>query len=210
MLERDIVSAPLSDYTAMVERGTPFAFSRWGDGEWQRVLGLGGDRQPGDLAVELRTILAAEPAYRLAVRPSAAAGYGRLIHRYLYDRDLDGLRWYDADVFDRADAAAFDGFLEAVRDRRLIVAAPGFTRGPLRELVECSEFVEVPAYDGCYLQINDVVRRLLAAASRGDEPAVVLLSCGPATAAVVHRVYEGRHTLVDVGRVWESRCPPAG
>lgn len=87
--------------------GRPFAFSRWGDGEWSAILGRKGANCDGqeyteDLGEALRNVLRARPTYMLGMQPLARRRFGPEIDAWLEAEGLSDLEWTDAGVFHSA------------------------------------------------------------------------------------------------------------
>ena len=72
----------------------PFAFSRWGDGEWSAVLGLGAqncDKQAYEpVREDLRRVLRDRPVYLIGVQPLAVQRFGPEIAAWLDDPFVRG------------------------------------------------------------------------------------------------------------------------
>lgn len=90
-------------YVQHIKAGPPFAFSRWGDGEFFAVLGQPGRNCDGHeyfpaLGADLRRALQNQYPYTFAIGPQATRQMGTAIERYLSERKI-AIDWHATDVF---------------------------------------------------------------------------------------------------------------
>lgn len=219
-----VLKTPVEEYTRRVATGEAFAFSRWGDGEWQSVLGRthahncdGHDYLPA-MGRDLRAVLVAKPEYDLGMQPLAVDTWPSEINAFVHQHDLHALKWHDADVFhwaisheDRHDA--FRDFVRAVRGRPVVVVGPPHLRAGLKALLDWTAFVEVPAIN-CYKAFDHVIAETKglcdALAARGARP-FVSVSYSMPSEILIDRLWrsawpEHRPQLVDMGSVWDAYC----
>lgn len=217
----DLQPTTVDDFTQKVINRTPFAFSKWGDGEWRSVLGVttgancDGHQYFAQMGQELRAVLQAftqQPQYDLAMQPLSIQLFQQRIERFLADNQLQHLRWHDADLFHWAISHpgqydSFRRFLDALRHRQLVVVGPPHLQEPLKELLSYREFVQVPLRDA-YIYLNDIVKRILAAIARCTEPPLVSVSCGMPAEILIHRIWDraSLFSMIDMGSVWDPYC----
>lgn len=208
----EIVDTPIEWYIDLIRTGTPFAFSRWGDGEWSAVLELDdgancdGHRYFPEMGAELRAILRRRPPYLMTIQSLAVRLHGDRIAEFLRDAGLHDLVWHDSDVFHRAATTTmFHELIHALRQRAVVIVGPGFLRSPLRSLVGYRSFVEVPERD-CYLVTKNTIRETVEVLLNVSEPSVVCLSCSMAAEIVLdqlHQVRGDQDTIIDLGSIWD-------
>lgn len=194
----------LGGYVNKLISGEPFAFSRWGDGEWAALLGDGGatcdgQRYSATLRRELTAVLESRPAYHLGLQRFAMQQRGAEIKGWLERRGLDP-KWADADVFARASREGRLGpLVAALAARRVVLIGPDYLRK--LKLFPFAAFVAVPSQDayGSLADILDAARLVV------EELGVVAVSAGPAAKLIVHRLHEEfpLATVVDFGSLWE-------
>jgi hypothetical protein len=204
-------AAPPSFYDRLIGRlrdGVPFAFSRWGDGEWACLLGHAGatcDGQPysGRLRADLTRVLASGPAYDLGMQAFAQRRFGAEIAAWLERRGLSSLPWVDADVLARQSRdGGLDQLFAALRAREVILVGPAHL-APLARLIPLVGHVTVPAADA-YRMMGITITDASAVASQCSAP-VVVVSAGPLAKLVVHDLHARLRgvTVVDTGSLWE-------
>ncbi len=203
------VSPALKDQTTLLiadklRSSEPWAFSRWGDGEWSAVLGLGTENCDGQayepLRDGLRGILRSRPSYLLGLQPLAMKKFGTQIAAWLRANHLR-LPWVHADVFhDLSKEGALLPFLEPLKDRKVIVVGPERLRGLMR-LLPYVAFVEVPVTNA-YAALWDITARLSAALVSVVRP-VVAFSAGMVSNLLIHELSGREATLIDFGSVWD-------
>lgn len=142
----------IADMRRWISRGKPFAFTRWGDGEWSAILQL----RPGkrntdghlyfeDMGKALRRVISAPPPYLVGMQPLAKRIMGDQIAPMLRGR------FEDADLFHKA-AQTGDMFF---RDWPDVMVGPAH----LRAVFPGRKFIEIPATD-CWLASSRVLAEL--------------------------------------------------
>jgi len=94
----------------------PIHFSRWGDGEWNCILGKHGENCDGhkyysDLGVRLGDVLTSNPEYFLGLQSFAIEKNGFEINDWIQAHGLENRAWSDADIFHNA---SIDGELQEI------------------------------------------------------------------------------------------------
>jgi hypothetical protein len=197
----------LQDVADAVSTGHPFAFSRWGDGEWSAVLGHGTqncDQQEytEELRHDLRQVLLGRPEYTLGMQALALRRFGEEIISWLEERKLSFL-WVDSGVFHRASARDQLGpLLAAMRSHEVLMVGPERLR-PLG-LFAAARHVVVPD-ESCYDELERLTDETFKAATRMGGTPLVALSAGMASNLIIDRLHEAlpQATLIDFGSVWE-------
>jgi len=200
--------------TGLLEARTPFAFSRWGDGEWSAVLGRGHancDQQPyaDGLRTALAEVLRDEPPYLLGLQPMAVRRFGPEIAAWL-ERHGRWPAWLNADVWHQLSRkGALDTVIDLLRDRPVLLVGPAYLQA-LDARVPLVGHVDVPTVDA-YAGLEAIQTDLADQLSRLGPGGVVALSAGMVTNVIIHE-YCGRRptrtspattTWIDFGAVWE-------
>ena len=184
-----------------IQSETPFAFTRWGDGEWNAVL----QRRPGkancdghayfpDMGAELGKIIRRPPEYMIGMQPLARRLMGAQIDAFLGKE----LPWVSAEIFHKSAQRGEWGFLDAFKGQRHAIVGPEH----LRRLFPKSRFFAVPDKD-CWLATEDVlswVRKKLT------EKTCVGFCASMAANVWIDRLWQeqpGKHLLVDFGSVFD-------
>lgn len=191
-------------FVRKLESGAPFAFSRWGDGEWRAMLGesganCDGHAYTGALRNDLSSVLKSRPAYLLGLQPFAVRMLGKRIEEWLKRRHLE-LHWIDADVFHRA---SIDGALEPLLESlpSVVMIGPAHLKG--LSIVPVRKHIVVPDRN-CYDSYTDIfiqARSVLAKAPRS----VVAMSAGMMSNVLIHHLHATfpDATLIDFGSLWD-------
>ncbi len=213
----------------MLREGTPFTFSRWGDGEWIVVLSseprwgdrfakpnvsCGKHRVLPDLSRALHGILRSKPPYILGIQPFAFDLMGDAIESFVNEHHLNALDWVNSDTLHLASRlGAFNEFVSLIRERGTILIGPDYLK-PLSEFFPIVEHVSVAETD-CWLDVETIIERSKRALDRANKNVVICCSAGPVTKYILHRLYvmgASDRTLIDTGAVWDiyvgvkSRC----
>lgn len=188
--------------------GVPFTFSRWGDGEWRSVLGIGtgancdGHRYFATMGQELGAVLERRPKYLLGMQQLALKIYGGKISTWLTQHKLLGLQWQDADVFHKASIhGQLDQLLTALKRRKLLLVGPAHLK---KAKLGHWRHVDVPPRDA-YL-VRDRILKDVSALAENETSLVISLSAGMPAELLLDALYErfgDRHTLVDFGSLWD-------
>lgn len=202
------LSVPITSYCYLLDRQIPFAFSRWGDGEWQALLGYSGancDGQvyTGALRADLTRVLEDRPTYLLGLQPLAVRAMGDDIHAWLKRRRLN-LPWVNADVLANASINhVLSDFTGCLARRGVVLIGPAHLA--TLALFPILHLIVVPsqgAYDA-YARVRDQSLQALSALQT-DRP-VVLISAGLMANLLVHdlaRAFPTR-TILDCGSLWD-------
>lgn len=195
-------------YVRRLQDRTPFAFSRWGDGEWSAILGMSGENCDGHrysrrLREDLTEVLLAQPSYDLALQGLAMRRFGDQIQAWLARRRLS-IDWVDADIFARRSIAnELQPLFQALAARQVVLVGPAHLQRIARRFPLAGHII-VPD-SNCH---DDVVRVVddTTAHLRGLEDVVVAVSAGMSANVIIHRLSQGEarhHTLIDFGSLWE-------
>ena len=112
----------------MIKNKVPFAFTRWGDGEWDCMLNpyynkknCDGHVYSPDVSVALiRTVIRKEACHFRGIQQKAMDMYGQQIMKFL-SCNLDYGSWHDADIFHKmSETEQLKPFFDLIKDRRVV------------------------------------------------------------------------------------------
>jgi hypothetical protein len=196
-----------NDILNRLRRNTPFSFSRWGDGEWEAVLGLkrqdevncDGHQYFDSMREELKSILTRKVGYMLGMQRLAYHKImGRKIDRFFRENSVNpgDMWWVDADVFhDASLSRSISLFFDELKKKKVLLVGPAY----LERVAEFPfKLLTVPAVNAWIERENVIedIRLTLA----GDNYDVVLFCAGMTTNWMVDQLH-GRFNvyLIDVG-----------
>lgn len=208
-----VTDRPLADFVGLIQRGEPFALSRWGDGEWQSIFGqVRGTDAHGhayfpQLAVDLALVLESRPSYLLALPREVDALYGDNVVSWLARRRLTDLDWVAGDVFrDASRAGRLGPLVDALNAApALVLVGPPHLAKLKGPLLDYDEFVTVPPRNA-YLAFKGVLRDTLAASESRPDGTVIAVSAGMPAKLLVHELHRRlgrRHQIIDFGSLWD-------
>lgn len=199
----------LTFYVNLLESRVPFAFSRWGDGEWYALLGYAGQNCDGhqyfpEMGAELRRIVLTDRPYFYALGPKARSQLGEQIDAFLTEHGIDRV-WHSTEVFLEAGLAGrLRPLVQSLRRSRLVYVAPIHLGAFVTESLGAVAHVPVPSQN-CYLQ-KRAIRQVIDDVIAQYCPTVVGFSCGMLANILIDDLFE-RHgdnlTLIDFGSVFD-------
>jgi len=191
---------------AMVRGNDPFTFARYGNGEWDAILGKGTRTGSGsqDFTSELRAQLA-----RTVIEHDDKI-LGMQSERYLrklglWTPVLDWLEvcapdavWAPGDVLHWAsrDGQLYQ-FIDVMRDVRPILVGPEW----LSRLDFDHLLFKIPSIN-CWFVVDEITKRLV----KFPAGQVICLSAGPAAKVIAHRLHGLGHRIIDCGSLWDVYC----
>lgn len=206
---------PLSYYVSRLESGAPFAFSRWGDGEFLAVLGYGGqncDRHEyfPALGADLRRVLLNQHPYTFAIGPLATAYLGRKIERFLSEQKV-AIEWHSTDIFvESLLAGQLQPLVDVLRGKRVHYVGPGhlFNRrraGTVAGVFPWASASVIPDVN-CYLSKARILDGIVDTVQRNPVD-VIGFSAGMLSNVLIDELWPvvGQTTaLVDFGSLWDG------
>lgn len=207
-----VIKPPLSFYVDKLKAGTPFAFVRYGDGEWISMLGGKGQTCDGheyfdEMASDLRHSLTInDPNFIRSIGPLALQdGRKAQITRYLYQKKLS-LEWHSTEVFLQASLAGkLFPLVEQLHQKRVVYAGPAHLELFCWRDLAVNDFIPVPTQNA-YLSMNEMVTRVSLAIER-QRAELLAVSAGPAAKVLIAKLWPkfGRTvTMLDLGSVWDG------
>jgi hypothetical protein len=204
-----VAKMPLSYYVSMLAAGKPFSFSRFGDGEWNAILGRPGQNCDGhaffpELGRDLRQALVARPAYLCGMQYRAIRDMGTDIRAFLVKNEVF-VTWQDADVFHYANnAAALFPLVKQLRAMKVVVVGPAHLRAMGGSVFPYDHFIEIPLKN-CYMARQETEAQVRAYFERSG-PAVFAFSASMTTNVLIHRLFPlmgPSSWLIDFGSLWD-------
>ena len=194
----------MPEMIARIESREPFSWVRYGNGEWDLILGRG--KRTGSGSQWFTHSL------REAMRETVIHHHGKVMARqseqYLRKVGLWGksqmwlkasrieIDWQSGEVLHRASLAGELGpFVQALNDPLFV--------GPqwLESLRISGDVMPIPEQD-CW----DDVRAIEVAIRQHGEGRTVCISAGPAAKVLIHRLHGENMQLIDCGSLWDVYC----
>ena len=198
---------PFGWYMGRIHSGSPFALSRYGDGEWNTILGHSGKNTDGNAYTrELGDALAAT----LTQQHGGNYIYGMQPLGYqLAKPHIDAwllanggpTKWVNADVLHAANAhGIMREFVGLLRRKPSILVAPA-GHGGLD--IEFDKHV-VTVGCNCFAEIDSLVAQTVEAIQETGNP-IVCFCMGMAAEVAIHRIWESTQSawLIDVGSAFD-------
>lgn len=185
-----------------IKNQEPYAFSRFGDGEWYAILGRKGANCDGHnyypgLGSRLKKILKSRPAYYLGMQHRALRALRNEIKSYLE------LPWMRADVLHYA---SLNGdlyrFFDVLTNKTVIIVGPAYL-AKIKH-IRYTDFLEIPLKN-CWLQYEEIKARLFKYLSVYNKKGTVFLFCASMMSNVliddVYQAFGNHYILIDAGSV---------
>lgn len=178
-----------------IQNNIPFAFSRWGDGEWLNVNKASGQNCDGniyysDLGDELKKIVEVKQDYYMGVQT--------LIERSVKESQKYPQDWCDSDIFHRESINGnLNKFIEVLSNSHIVYTG----NESLKKLDFIDEFIEIP-YNNCWNQRDEIIEKI---SNTFDRHKIYLLSAGMACNVFIDRLWKinNTNTYIDVGSVFD-------
>ncbi len=184
-----------------IKNDVPFAFSRWGDGEWLNIrkepgMNCDGNYYYHGLGDELKKIAETRQDYYMGAQDYK-------LYNLLSDvENYPNQDWIDADVFHKAST---DGkllpLIDVLRDKHVVYIG----NKSLLDLPFINEFIEIP-YNNVWRLQNSLLTSIRSTFLTGEaEHKVYLFSAGMATNVFIDILWKEnpRNTYIDVGSVFD-------
>jgi len=186
----------LSDIVDRINNNIPFAFSRWGDGEWYNVNKLVGQNCDGniyyeDLGDALLEIVSTKQDYVLGVQTLIPYSVQQAKR---FDQD-----WGDSDVMHRAsERNELQPLIDSLNDVHVVYIG----NESHRNLPFVNEFIEIP-FNNIWLQREELMK--LIRSTCDDTFKVFCFSAGMAANVFIHESwnFDKTNIYLDVGSVFD-------
>ncbi|EFK96510.1 hypothetical protein LDC_1463 [sediment metagenome] len=210
-LSRDIrlENPPLSSYVEKLERGESFSFSRFGDGEWNAILGRPGENCDGheffpELGQRLRETLINPLPYIYALQQLAIGQDGIAIARFCHKNRIVRT-WPNADVFHHAsEEGRLLPLVSQLRKMDVVIVGPQHLRKISQRVFKYIHFIEIPSRN-CFLSAEKIKSDILAVAQNNSK-VVYALSASMTANVLIHDLFPvlgSDNWMIDFGSVWD-------
>lgn len=202
-----IKTISIEDLAKIAKERIPYAFARYGDGEWISLLELRPANKGNcdqhkyfrDMGTAIRTTLVERPTYCLGIQRLATDVYGEKIHLFLDQHKLFDLDWVYSDVLHKSSIKGT--FHTLAREcTKAIWIGPAHLR-PVAMALQCHTFIEskLPNAWDDYQVLLDRAKEVIRPGS------LVLLSCGMPAKVLINALqkYQPAATILDLGAVWD-------
>lgn len=187
----------------------PFAFSRYGDGEWNAILGVKGhncdhhEYYP-DMGKRLKEIVMSIPAYMMGMQNRAKRLMGKEINQLMNGIDID---WINADAFHYASLNGnLHWLFNALKGRKTIMVGPGYLLEIPCSYMTIDDYISIPNKN-CWLSHDRILMELRRACEKYKYTNAVFLFCASMMANVLidelYREFGNIHTFIDAGSVFD-------
>jgi hypothetical protein len=181
-------------FLKLLKEWTPFAFSRWGDGEWLNIRGTQGYNCDGnyyfnDLGKRLKAIVSKSQSYYMG----AQCNPNLLSDKHLYNQN-----WFDSTFLVKAN---IDGtlykFTDILKTRHVVYVG----NETLNKLSFIDSFIRIPTKDVWirYEEFLDTIKHIVMLND------VVLFSAGMCANVFIHDLWAWKDTAsyIDVGAIFD-------
>jgi len=184
-----------------IKNDIPFKYARYGDGEWNCILGKPGANCDGhqyfpDLGQRLKSILESRPDYFLGLQTIAIE---QNKNDPEFKRLVDMNDWVDNEILHRASINDYISlFFEAIEMEDVIII------GPQHMSKLDKSIIEIPSKN-CWLEY-EYVKDSLTTALLWRPHTIVLLSASMMSEVLIDDFKDTDHTFIDCGSVFDPYC----
>ncbi len=212
----------ISDFTVRMVAGRPFAFARYGNGEWGCLLGTHTRTGSGSHSLKLPGLkgrlmasilnhVTVPDDYLLGMQSFSyleRCGLLKKIKRWNSTK-APKARWYAGDVLHKASMKSqLYPLVRQMRKMSVIVVGPSWLRRLNKKAFKISGFVQVASRD-CFRNYPAIKTQLFREIVRVGKPAIISFSAGPPAKILISDVYNkfgNEHFLLDFGSLWDPYC----
>jgi hypothetical protein len=181
-----------------LENQIPFAFSRWGDGEWLNIRGdngknIDGNKYFNDLGINLKEIVKKKQDYYLGAQDYKLFGLLSDVRNYKVNN------WHDADIFHKLSIKGRLNELLQIFNDSYIVYVGNSNHSKLNFI---NEFIEIPINDS-WLEKDIILNKIEATFS--DKHKIYLFSAGMATNVFIDTLWKknSKNSYMDIGSTFD-------
>ena len=208
----DIFAPGLVWYANKISKGEQFAFIRYGNGEWDCILGTKDRTGSGSQRLDIPTL---KNGLEESILKPHGDGYYAMqslsylsrekllpqIETWLKQHNVQSIKWHSGEVFHRSNRARqLMPLIEQLWQRPVTVVGPKW----LSKLPFAKAFVEVIPKD-CWKDV-DAIEKQLRTTPAGT---IISFSAGPTAKVLIHRllpILGDTCWLLDFGSVWDPYC----
>ena len=209
----DVFTPGLAWYANKISKGEHFSLVRYGNGEWDCILGTKDRTGSGSQRLDIPTLKRGlensilkphSDGYYYAMQSLSYLSHEKLlpqIETWLRQHNVHNIKWHSGEVFHRASGARLLApLVKQLWKRPVIIVGPKW----LSKLPFAKTFIEVIPKD-CWKDL-DATEKRLQTISAGT---VVSFSAGPTAKVLIHRLFPilGKTCwLLDFGSLWDPYC----
>lgn len=202
----------IQHFESLIEKEIPFAFPRYGDGEWSSILGHPGENCDGVQYTEklrnslMKTLISPclQDTYFYGMLAVAFQFHQSDIEKFVSKHKLQ-MTWTDATFLVATNRrGGFAGFLDTLRKRSMLYIGPKYLR-KLPEVLglRINYFIEVP--EKTAFESREAIRKeILSQAGKAD---FIGFSTGPLSKWLIWVLFPDigdKYTLFDFGSVFDG------
>lgn len=205
---------PIAFYANRLKNNEPFSFVRYGNGEWDGVLGT--RKRTGSGSQRLDVPGLKQDLYRSLMQVYKPGNYLLGMQNYMQKRKewrsvvhwlsvhAPHLVWHNADVFHWASSRVeLWPLIRELKEKPLVFIGPPFMRRISKRLPYVG-YVEVRPQN-CYQNKAQIRKAIL----EQPRPAVFCFSAGPTTKPLIYELFPvlgEENFLIDFGSLWDVYC----
>jgi hypothetical protein len=197
-------------YAQMIDKlrsGEQFSFSRWGDGEWNAVLGRSGENCDGhkyfaDMGARLKAILESQPDYYLGMQPMAL----RLNQEDAeFNRLMQLNEWCDAEIlYKQVIGDGLDELFKALDGKRVLIIGPSHLNQLYSKLLVKDRHLIVPSKN--VWMHYDTIKSMIEMRLDILNIDVILYACGMMSGVLIDDFKDAGVTQIDIGSAFDPLC----
>lgn len=197
---------PIAFFSNKLKKGEVFSFSRYGDGEWNAILGVKGTNCDGhtyfkELGRDLRRAITNPLPYYYGLQNMTIR---RMLNRIrpILKKDYD-YKWLNSDVFHYASwHGRFRPIVKALRQKKVCLVGPKYLDCPKLNFLTTGGHIVIPRKD-CYRNKIKIEHAIIKRAKPGM---VFSLCASMLSEVIIHDLFNMvGHVcwLIDFGSVWD-------
>lgn len=199
-------------FQAKIERGEPFAFPRYGDGEFSSIFGYSGQNCDGvryttdlqNALIETLYYPHLDDSYYYGLLAIAVRFFKPYIERFVVTNNLD-IMWTEATFLVAANRhGKLSDFLSVLQTRPILYVGPKHLKGLSEALgLQIPYFIEIPPVQAFEAR-EEIVNKVLVYADTAD---FIGFSAGPVTKWLIWSLFPDlgeTHTLFDFGSIFDG------
>lgn len=198
------IEANLAPIVAKLESGEPFAHASYRDGEWSAILGLGGTNCDGtEMTPELGGLLAdslrGAKGIQAAFWPRQDVGARtREMALTWLEAERPDVHWLADCPIRRANEVGLAApFFRALRGRQVYLVGTDHMMAGGRLPFTLRRGLGVPG-STAWMWVEDTAGEIVGSSHPTD---VILLAAGMASELMIHSLWDGTRTIIDVGAI---------
>jgi predicted O-methyltransferase YrrM len=208
---RDLKRHTLPYYVDLLDRGEPFGFARYGDGEWLTILGEYGRKNSNgctftkELSDALRNVLRNNFPYEHSILRIARRKLSERIGDFLQTHGYE-VKWTIGDTFlDVMLKGKLYPLINQLRRRRIVYVGPDHLKDLDKTFFRIAQYVQVPKRNAI-LERDRIVPEIQQAV-QNTGATIVGFSSGLHSKVFIDdiwRHFDGSITLIDFGSMWDG------